>query len=497
MKIRFVLFLALIVLLSPDFSCQSQNPAQPQKRIALVIGNGTYLFSILANPENDAKAMKTALQSAGFKVMEYENLNQGQMKKAIDDFGDKLKGNDVGLFYYAGHGIQSKGYNYLIPVDADLKSEEEVEYDCVQADRVLAKMEASGTKVNIIILDACRNNPFERSWTRSATGKGLAFMNAPRGSLIAYATSPGSTASDGSGKNGLYTSAILESIKIPDITILEMFQNVRNIVSQKSYNQQTPWESTSLTGNFYFNADNSRETARSGKRERTQETPSNNPASDQGKTEENPLKETRNPVEKDYITDSRDGQQYKTVKIGSQVWMAENLRTTSLNDGQTIPMVTDNAAWSASTSPAFCWYKNDEVSYKPVYGALYNWYAVNTGRLCPEGWHVPTDAEWTALITYLGGESVAGGKLKETGRIHWISPNEGATNESGFTALPGGSRLGTGSFYFMVFSGLWWSATDSYSSLAWLRSMHYDQSSVRRSTYGKRSGFSVRCIKDK
>lgn len=229
-----------------------QTSIQQQRKIALIIGNGSYIKSVLANPENDARAMKVALQNVGFTVMEYENLNQSQMKKAIDDFGMRLKSNEVGLFYYAGHGIQSKGYNYLIPVDAELQSEQQVEYDCVQADRVLALMEASGAKVNIIILDACRNNPFERSWTRSATGRGLAFMNAPRGSLIAYATSPGSTASDGSGNNGLYTSAILESIQIPNLTIIQMFQNVRNIVAQKSNNQQTPWESTSLTGDFYF-----------------------------------------------------------------------------------------------------------------------------------------------------------------------------------------------------------------------------------------------------
>jgi len=222
------------------------------KRLALVIGNGNYLNSVLSNPENDAREMKNVLTQFGFDVLEYENLNQGQMKMAMDDFGEKLKNYDAGLFFYAGHGIQSKGYNFLIPVDANLKSEEQVEYDCVQADRILALMEASGSKVNIIILDACRNNPFERSWTRSAGGKGLAFMNAPGGSLIAYATAPGSTASDGTGKNGLYTSAILESIKIPGINILQIFQNVRSIVSEKSGGRQIPWESTSLTGDFYF-----------------------------------------------------------------------------------------------------------------------------------------------------------------------------------------------------------------------------------------------------
>jgi WD40 repeat protein len=233
---------------------QQVKPASPasQKRLALIIGNGSYSGSTLANPENDARDMKNALQKFDFDVLMYENLGQSMMKKAMDEFGEKLKGYDVGLFFYAGHGIQSKGYNYLIPVDAELKSESQVEYDCVQADRILALMEESGTTVNIIILDACRNNPFERSWTRSANSRGLAFMNAPSGSLIAYATAPGSTASDGSGKNGLYTSAILESINIPDLNILQIFQNVRSLVSDRSQGLQIPWESTSLTGDFFF-----------------------------------------------------------------------------------------------------------------------------------------------------------------------------------------------------------------------------------------------------
>jgi hypothetical protein len=256
MKIRLVSILITLALFPFVIYSQETNTPQPQKKIALVIGNGNYQSSTLANPENDARAMKVALQSVGFTVFEYENLTQGQMKKAIDDFGMKLKGNDVGLFFYAGHGIQSKGYNYLIPVDAQLQTEQDVEYDCVQADRILAKMEGSGTKVDIIILDACRNNPFERSWTRSETGKGLAFMNAPSGTLIAYATSPGNTASDGSGNNGLYTSAILESMRIPNINIIQMFQNVRSIVSEKSNKQQIPWESTSLVGDFYFSQNN-------------------------------------------------------------------------------------------------------------------------------------------------------------------------------------------------------------------------------------------------
>ncbi len=225
-----------------------------EKRLALVIGNSAYKHGDeLKNPVNDAFQMKKALSEGGFEVQLHYNLSQTEMRKAIDEFGVRLKNFDVGLFFYAGHGIQANGYNYLIPVEANLKSEQDIEYDCVKADRVLAKMDVSGADVNIVILDACRNNPFERSWNRSSAGRGLAFMNAPSGTLIAYATAPGSTASDGTGRNGLYTSAILESIEIPSITIIQLFQNVRSLVTEKSNDQQTPWESTSLVGDFYLN----------------------------------------------------------------------------------------------------------------------------------------------------------------------------------------------------------------------------------------------------
>ena len=135
-----------------------------------------------------------------------------------------------------------------------------------------------------------------------------------------------------------------------------------------------------------------------------------------------------------------DGNHYSSVLIGSQIWMAENLKTIKYNDGTAIPLVTDATEWSNLTTHGYCWYNNDEATYGDTYGALYNWYTVETGNLCPTGWHVPTDAEWTELIDYLGGESVAGGKLKETGTTHWNSPNPGATNETGFTTLPGGYR---------------------------------------------------------
>lgn len=227
-----------------------------ESRLALVIGNADYKNSnILQNPINDAEAIASSLQDVGFTVLKYKNTDLKTMKKAMDEFGEKLKNYKVGLFYYAGHGLQVKGNNYLIPVDASLKMESDVEFDCVDAGRLLGKMEEAGASTNIVILDACRDNPFSRSWgSRSAGQKeaGLAFMNAPSGSIVAYATSPGKTASDGNGKNGIYTEAILQYIKVPSLPIEDFFKYVRIEVEKKSNRTQTPWESTSLKGNFYF-----------------------------------------------------------------------------------------------------------------------------------------------------------------------------------------------------------------------------------------------------
>ena len=228
--------------------------AKQEQRLALLIGNSHYQHGgSLPNPVNDVRAIKRALEGLGFTVMKYEDCTQKTMKRAMDIFGNKLKGKDVGLFFYAGHGVQVRGNNYLLPVDAKLNNENDAEYDCVRADRVLAKMEKAGSRTNIVILDACRDNPFERSWRRGTEGTGLAFMNAPSGSLIAYSTAPGKTALDGRGKNSPYTSALLQHIKTPDITVLQMFQKVRSTVMGWSKNKQTPWEATSLKGDFYLN----------------------------------------------------------------------------------------------------------------------------------------------------------------------------------------------------------------------------------------------------
>ena len=199
-----------------------------------------------------------------------------------------------------------------------------------------------------------------------------------------------------------------------------------------------------------------------------------------------------------------DGNVYQMVQIGNQIWMKENLKTTKYNDGTAIPLITDPDAWWNLTTPGYCWYNNDKATYKATYGALYNWHVVNTGKLCPTGWHVPSDAEWTTLITYLGGEDVAGGKLKEAGTTHWDSPNTGATNESGFTALPGGytyldTNLG-GTFVCIGGSGggsgIWWSSTESLTVSAYALGINSEYSDVYLGGDSKENGFSVRCLRD-
>jgi len=191
-----------------------------------------------------------------------------------------------------------------------------------------------------------------------------------------------------------------------------------------------------------------------------------------------------------------DGNTYQTIVIGSQVWLVENLKTTKYNDGTAIPLVTGNTEWISLTSPGYCWYEND-ITYKETYGSLYNWYAVNTGKLCPEGWHVPSDAEWTKLTDFLGGENIAGGKLKEAGTAHWDNPNAGATNESGFTALPGGFRGAQGTWHYIGYWAEYWTSTSPFESVAYYRLMASDSEKVdngKNNAVQRLCGESVRCL---
>ncbi len=221
-----------------------------EQRVALVIGNSKYASAPLANPVSDARAMAAALKTMGFRVIALEDATAAQMADAVRRFSETLKPGGVGLFFYAGHGMQVKGRNFLIPVGADIQREDEVAFNSYDAGQVLERMEASKSRINIVILDACRNNPFTRSF-RSST-QGLANLDAPFGSYLAMATAPGRVASDGSEGNGLYTRHLLGAMKTPGIPIEEVFKRTRIKVMEATDNQQVPWDYSSLSGDFYF-----------------------------------------------------------------------------------------------------------------------------------------------------------------------------------------------------------------------------------------------------
>ena len=220
------------------------------KRLALVIGNQTYNVRPLLNPRNDADDMSRALKNAGFEVIDVRDASLSQMRNAVRQFGDRLLTRDVGLVYYSGHGIEVRGRNYFIPVNADIKRSDEIADQSLDVNLILEKMETAKKGVNILIVDACRDDPFGRSFRSSS--KGLATMDAPQGTIIAFATSPGKVAADGEGRNSPYTKNLIKTMQIPNLPIEQVFKQVRRAVQQETKNQQTPWENTSLSGDFYF-----------------------------------------------------------------------------------------------------------------------------------------------------------------------------------------------------------------------------------------------------
>ncbi len=248
-----ILILALLAWAQDSFApsqAEAAPMAESEPRFALVIGNSAYKTAPLKNPAKDARDMAALLTRLGFSVTLKVDAGQKDMEEAVRQFGQDLRKGGVGLFYFAGHGLQVQGNNYLVPVDAKIQTESDVRFECVDAGRVLGKMEDAGNTLNIVILDACRNNPFSRGF-RSAE-RGLAEMRAPTGSLIAYATAPGSVASDGSGDNGMYTKHLLQNMRVSGLPITDVFMRVRMGVVAETGKKQVPWESSSLTGYFYL-----------------------------------------------------------------------------------------------------------------------------------------------------------------------------------------------------------------------------------------------------
>lgn len=237
---------------------QDRNPAgqaKPQEtRVALIVGNSNYKDAPLGNPANDASDLANALEKKGFNVLVRENVGERGLKEAVDTFAKYLKKGGIGLFFFAGHGIQLKDQNFLMPVDLGFDSEADISYKSISAEYVLSRMAEAGNRVNIVILDACRNNPFQQA---RKSGKGLGVMNvgrAEKGTFIAYATSPGSTALDGQGRNGLYTKHLLAALEAQDSDIDKVFGRVRTGVVRDTEGAQVPWTSSSVIDSFYFDA---------------------------------------------------------------------------------------------------------------------------------------------------------------------------------------------------------------------------------------------------
>ena len=258
----FFTFLTVLLWLGPAARLQTQDPRQvglnntpaATRKVALIIGNGAYTnVKKLKNPPNDAADVAKALKELGFELVGDGaglNLSQREMKQRIRDFGAKLRNGGVGVFYYAGHGVQLNGHNYLLPVELAVESEADLEDAAVDLQFVFNNLRDASNGLNIVILDACRNNPFEGK-TRDVRD-GLAEVRAATGTLIAYATAPGSVASDGEGRNGTYTASLLKQLKKPDVEVLDMFRQTREEVFAVTKQKQVPWTNESLIGRFCF-----------------------------------------------------------------------------------------------------------------------------------------------------------------------------------------------------------------------------------------------------
>lgn len=460
----------------------SQHTLAQQQKYALIIGVKSYLHvAPLQNSLNDARDMAATLKKKGFTVVEvFEPATKRVMQEGILKYFKLLQGNPnaAGLVFYSGHGMQVKGVNYLIPTQADPQIEADLDDQCVNMDYVMRAIQEAGNGLNIFVLDACRNNPF-RSFSRSGE-KGLSMVDTPQGSYIVYATKPGSVASDGTGRNGLFTSKLLQYINTEGLNIEQVFKQVARDVAIESGNEQRPWIASDYTGDFYF-------------------TPGTDATNTQPTTQ--PIVKTE-PVYIAPVTTTLDygygTADARTVTVGTQEWLGKNLNVDHFANGEVIPEAKTEEEWKRAgenKQSAWCYYNNDPTNGR-TYGKLYNWYAVNDPRgLAPQGWHIPSDGEWTATTNYLGGETTGGRKMKSTSG--WVKNGNG-DNTSGIAGLPGGLRITNRSstFHSLGNFGYWWSSSEFKTGTTWNRILFHNAGRAGRMYSDKGWGFSVRCVRD-
>ncbi len=471
MVFKFAQYLVFIALAS---ICAQ---AQSDKRVALVIGVQSYTsVPPLKNSLNDARDLSRELKAKGFKVIElYDPKTKKDMQNSIRKYYDLIHDKPLteGLFYYSGHAMQVDGVNYIMPATANPVLKADLDDQCLKMDFFLEVFAQAGNSLNIIIMDACRNNPF-RGFTRSAD-QGLSQIYPPKGSYVVYATSPGSVASDGEGRNGLFTSKLLKYMNEPDLNLEQVFKLVAREVQYESGDRQLPWINSSYTGDFYFNKPTQGLSAIGTDIKRSEK----NDVATRSGTPGNTNKVISPPIS------------IRSIKISTQDWTSENLDVDTYRNGDPIPEVQDPKAWSSLTTGAWCYYENkSENGVK--YGKLYNWYAVNDPRgLAPDGWHIPTEEEWIQLTTYLSAD--AGSKIKSN--VEWFDGGSG-DNSSGFSGLPAGFRYSTGPYSLMGKSGYWWTKSENNSTTSKMITVSFKGTSVTSGMLNKNSGLSVRCLRD-
>jgi uncharacterized protein (TIGR02145 family) len=473
------------------FLCLSVVAQTAPKKIALVIGAQNYSsLPLLHNSLSDATAMTKALGSKGFEVNAiYDPKTKQEMKDGITWYFNKMKGltNAVGIIFYAGHGMQYEGDNYIIPTAASLENPGDLDDNCVKMNSVMTVLKASNKSLNILLLDACRSLP---SFTRGSD-VGLTKMEAPQGSIIVFATQPGQVASDGTGTNGLFTAQFLKAMNEPGLNIDGVFRKVKQAVFEESKSKQLPSvEDNSIGGDFYFTATTAGASAVVAKKaitpEKTTATTTTSTTSKPVKKElteeqkkevqrlekrvkERGMIEPKNalPPQTEIIyatvpkVDFGSGPTTKALKIGKQVWAPVNLNVKHFANGAAIQIVDDGFKWWAvhQQMKPLCNYYDNDSTRGTKFGMLYNWYAVIDPRgLCPTGWHVPTNDEFRELTGLLGDNAGKVLKADDT----WQDAADGSpgtgTDDVGFRALPTNHRTMLGT-YIPDGMGWYWTST--------------------------------------
>jgi uncharacterized protein (TIGR02145 family) len=476
-----------------------------QEKYALVIGAQNYTsLPPLRNSLSDARDLTSALRAKGFKVETLiDPKTKREVKDAIIRYQTAMQNVDggVGIIFYAGHGMQFEGNNYIIPTTAKLELSSDLDDQCLKMNAVMAVLNSTNKSLNILFLDACRSIPSfnrdsEQGWTK---------VNAPRGSIIVFATEAGKVASDGNEKNGLFTSKLLTRINEPGLNITDVLKRVKQDVFMASGEKQLPsLEDNSIGGDFFF-------TPQLVVRQ------SSASISTENKRSAMPIVKT----EFDYVTPETSAFDYgygtadvPVIKVGDQEWLGKNLNVDRFSNGDRIPEAITEEEWkhaNDSQQPAWC-YLNNRPANGRAFGRLYNWYAVNDPRgLAPKGWHVPSDAEWDVLVRHLAENGVklnqeffnmkdiletkdVGDKLKSI--EGWAAGNKG-TNSSKFAGLPGGLRPPDGvSGIVGSAMGIWWSSSELPTGTISTRYLTARASGVLKTYTEKGSGCSVRCVRD-